>query len=512
MNEARNKGLIAAAVMSGLLLGCGTREVPAPPAPQAQLVTPALGVEPGPVRIQPPAKISERYSPLGLTPVRSTREAPVSTFGIDVDTGAYAHVRRLLNQGTTPPADAVRVEEMINYFRYDLPAPTDRAQPFSITTDLATTPWSRRTHLLRIGLRGYDVARAERPAANIVFVVDVSGSMEADNKLPLVKATLAMFADQLRSDDRVSLVTYGDIARLALGPGNDRAALLAAIEPLKAFGFTAGGEALAIAYGVAQSAFIQGGINRIILATDGDFNLGLSDPEQLKAYVERAREDGVTLTTLGFGDGAYSDAMMETLADAGNGAYAYIDGLSEARKVVVDELSSTLFTIAQDVKVQVAFNPDQVTTYRLIGYENRQLPQAASANDKVDAGDISAGHQVTALYEIELASAKQLPHGQEAGGPRELATVDLRYKLPGETVSKIIRKQITVPRETPIGPPQGDFAFAAAVAAFGQALRREKDLGDFDRHDIVRLAGPQSDLRRQEFLRLVALPAAASPR
>ncbi len=512
MNEARNKGLIAAAVMCGLLLGCGTREVPAPPAPQAQLVTPVLGVEPAPGRIPLPAKMKARYSQLGLNPVRSTREAPVSTFGVDVDTGAYANVRRLLNQGTTPPADAVRVEEMINYFRYDLPAPRDRAQPFSITTDLATTPWNRRTQLLRIGLRGYDVARTERPAANIVFVVDVSGSMEADNKLPLVKATLAMFADQLRPDDRVSLVTYGDIARLALGPGNDREALLAAIEPLKAFGSTAGGEALAIAYGVAQSAFIQGGINRIILATDGDFNLGLSDREQLKAYVERAREDGVTLTTLGFGDGAYSEAMLETLGDAGNGAYAYVDGLSEARKVVVDELSSTLFTIAQDVKVQVTFNPDQVTTYRLIGYENRQLPQEAFANDKIDAGDISAGHQVTALYEIELASDTQLSPRQDAGKTRELATLDLRYKLPGETASKIIRQQITAPSDVPLGPPQGDFAFAAAVAAFGQALRGGRDLGDFDGDDIVRLAGPQSDLRRKEFLRLVALPAAAPSR
>jgi len=465
-----------------------------------------------------PMAAGERYAKISGNPVKSAAEERFSTFGVDVDTGSYANVRRFLNLGQRPPEDAVRVEEMVNYFRYDLPAPKDRSQPFSVTTDLAVTPWNPETRLLRIALRGYDLPRAERPAANLVFLVDVSGSMDEPNKLSLVKATLELLADQLRPQDRVSLVTYSTEAKLALAPTAGRVQLKAAIEGLRADGWTAGAEAIQLAYATARSARIEGGVNRIILATDGDFNVGVSDPEQLKEYVAKNRDDGITLTTLGFGGGNYAEPTLEMLADAGNGNYAYIDSVSEARKVLVTELSSTLFTIAQDVKVQVEFNPAYAAEYRLIGYENRLLATEDFKNDKVDAGDIGAGRQVTALYEVALAGSKGrlLPEGRYGPPPApgadkgaELAFVELRYKLPGETTSILVRQPISALLGKAVGPPKNDFAFAAAVAAFGQKLRGGKYLGQFSNDDIVRLAGPQTDFHRQEFLQLVKTSSAA---
>ena len=335
-----------------------------------------------------------------MASIQRVADAPVSTFSVDVDTGSYANVRRFLNEGRLPPADAVRTEELINYFRYDYPRPSDRAQPFSVTTDVARTPWNPQSWLLRIGLRGYDVTAAQRPAANLVFLVDVSGSMSGPERLPLVKRALAMLADRLTPRDRVSIVVYAGAAGIVLEPTSNRDYVKAALECLNAGGSTAGGAGLRLAYATARAAYIPGGINRILLATDGDFNVGITDNRALEDLVKAEREGGVTLTTFGFGTDNYNEALMERIADLGNGNYAYIDSAIEARKVLDEQLESTLFTIAKDVKVQVEFNPSQVGEYRLIGYENRALAEEDFANDAVDAGDIGAGHQVTALYEV----------------------------------------------------------------------------------------------------------------
>ena len=338
----------------------------------------------------------ERYDGKAVSPVHIARTDPVSTFSVDVDTGAYANARRFLTSGQLPPRDAVRSEELINYFRYDYPAPVTRDMPFTVTTDVAVSPWNPATQLLRIGLRGYDLpARGARPPANLVFLVDVSGSMASQDKLPLVKSALAGLAGELGAQDRISIVVYAGAAGLVLPPTNDPARIRNALDRLSAGGSTAGGAGLQLAYNIARDNFIKGGVNRILLATDGDFNVGVSDSKALVEMVERERDSGITLTTLGFGTGNYNEAMMEQIADHGNGNYAYIDSALEARKVLGDQMSSTLFTIAKDVKIQVEFNPAQVSQYRLIGYENRALREEDFANDRVDAGDIGAGHQVT---------------------------------------------------------------------------------------------------------------------
>ncbi|NEX94490.1 VWA domain-containing protein [Caulobacter sp. 17J65-9] len=504
--------VVSVALAAALATGCAkkTEEAAYEMAPAADAAAaPAMELPPG---VAPPTPADmERYKALAQNPVKRAADERFSTFAVDVDTAAYANIRRFLNQGRTPPSDAVRVEEMINYFRYDLPKPQSGAQPFSVTSDAAVTPWNSNTRLLRVALRGYDVDRAQRPAANLVFLVDVSGSMSDDDKLPLVKQTLSLLARQLRADDKVSIVVYAGAAGVVLEPTADREKIEAALKRLEAGGSTAGGQGIELAYAVARANRIKDGINRVILATDGDFNVGISDPEKLKEVVERNRDDGITLTALGFGQGNYSDWMMEAIADAGNGNYAYIDGMNEARKVLQDELSSTLFTIAKDVKVQVEFNPAVVAEYRLIGYENRVLATEDFANDKVDAGDIGAGHQVTALYEVALVGSKGtlLPQGRYAAAPAaagkadELGFVELRYKLPNETTSKLIRQPLAASLATNAKPAQGDFAFAAAVAAFGQKLRGGKYLGQFSYADVARLAGEPRDFSRQEFVKLV---------
>ncbi|WP_176593730.1 VWA domain-containing protein [Sphingobium sp. EM0848] len=461
------------------------------------------------------AENGERYDGHPVSPIHEVAAEPMSTFAVDVDTGAYANVRRMLRGGQTVPADAVRTEEMINYFRYDYPLPDDRSAPFSVTTDVSATPWNPGTRLLRIGLCGYDVARSQRPPANLVFMVDVSGSMQDADKLPLVKQALSTLADGLRPNDSVSIVTYAGYVETLVEGSHDPAEIKAALDSLAASGSTAGGPALERAYDIARAHFISGGINRIIMATDGDFNVGLSDQKSLEAMVKQNCKDGISLTTLGFGQGNYNDAMMEAVADLGNGNHAYIDSAMEARKVLDEELSSTLFTIARDVKVQVEFNPALISQYRLIGYENRGLAEEDFADDHVDAGEIGAGHQVTALYEI-------VPTG-EAGwvAPRkyaanraavvskeernEIATVRLRYKLPEGSSSRLIEQPIPAAYLANAVKPLGDMAFAAAVAAFGQKLRGDTRLGDFSYADITRLAGAQSDYWRQEFVQLVRL-------
>jgi Ca-activated chloride channel family protein len=455
----------------------------------------------------------ERYDGEEVAAVQSVADAPVSTFGVDVDTGSYANVRRFLQDGRMPPQAAVRTEEMLNYFRYDYPLPRDRSRPFSITTDVTTTPWNPQTRLLRVGLRGYDVARRERPAANLVFLVDVSGSMMSRDKLPLVQCSLALLAEQMNPRDRVSIVVYAGAAGKVLDPTGDPRRVQDALGRLQAGGSTAGAEGIALAYKTARENRVEGGINRVVLATDGDFNVGVSNTDALVDMVERERKAGIQLTTLGFGTGNYNEAMMEQIADHGNGNYAYIDSPREAQKVLSQELSSTLFTIAQDVKMQVEFNPAQVAEYRLIGYENRALREQDFANDAVDAGDIGAGHQVTALYEIVPAGGRGwMPERRYEANRRsagsspdgELAHLRLRYKLPGQDQSRLIEQPLGAALIRAARAPSGDTAFAIAVAAYGQLLRGDPHLGSFGFADARALAGRANlgDWWRREFVRL----------
>ena len=469
----------------------------------------------------PPAYVAprenrERYDGEEVATVQAVADAPVSTFSVDVDTGSYANVRRMLAAGTMPPQASVRTEEMLNYFRYDYPAPRDRSRPFSIASDMTRTPWNENTRLLRIGLRGYDVPREGRPPANLVFLVDVSGSMNSIDKMPLVQCSLALLAERLNPRDRVAIVVYAGAAGLVLPPTSDRTQIVKALARLRAGGSTAGAAGIQLAYRTARDGMIEGGINRVILATDGDFNVGVSDNEALIDMVERERASGITLTTLGYGTGNYNEAMMEQIADHGNGNYAYIDTPREAQKVLDQELASTLFTIAHDVKIQVEFNPAYVSEYRLIGYENRALREQDFDNDAVDAGEIGAGHQVTALYEIVPAGSRGwMPERRYAENQRraqgsgngELAWLRLRYKLPGENDSRRIERPLAASLIASARPPRGDSAFAAAVAAYGQRLRGDPWLGDFSFADARRLAegNARNDYWRNEFIRLTEM-------
>lgn len=490
---------------------------PAPPGivaqPSTQASTQGFRIAPGqaPYGSRPN---TERYDGRAVASIQDTAAAPVSTFSVDIDTGAYANVRRFLNTGQPVPAEAVRTEELINYFRYDYPRPTSTAEPFSVTTDVARTPWNPNTRLLRIGLRAYDVDTATRPRANLVFLVDTSGSMQPEDRLPLVKRALEGLADQLRPDDRISIVAYAGSAGIVLEPTADKRYVRAALACLDAGGSTAGGAGIELAYATARAAFIPGGVNRIFLATDGDFNVGISDKGALEALVKRHRDDGITLTTLGFGQGNLNDAMMERIADVGNGNYSYIDSASEARKVLEEELSATMVTVAKDVKVQVEFNPAQVTQYRLIGYENRALAEEDFTNDAVDAGDMGAGHQVTALYEVAPSGSFAWTPTRRYPGNRppaviqrgaELAFVKLRYKLPDGRTSRELSRPVPAGLMDSARQPQGDMAFATAVAAFGQKLRGDKHLGSYGYSDIRSLAGDPRGLWRQQFVELTRL-------
>jgi Ca-activated chloride channel homolog len=456
----------------------------------------------------------EKYAGEEVSPVKLTSAEPVSTFSVDVDTGAYANARRFLTQGMMPPQDAVRTEEMINYFRYDYAAPKDRSQPFTVTTDVAKTPWNPGTYLMRIGLRGYDIEADERPAANLVFLMDVSGSMNAPDKLPLVKTALAGLAGALTPKDKVSIVVYAGAAGLVLEPTNDIGKIRRALESLEAGGSTAGGAGIELAYRIAEDNFIKGGVNRVLLATDGDFNVGVSDTRALIELIEKKRETGITLTTLGFGQGNYNEAMMEEVANKGNGNYAYIDSALEAKKVLGEEMAGTLFTIAKDVKIQVEFNPAVVAQYRLVGYENRALREEDFDNDLVDAGEIGAGHQVTAIYEIVPVGGKgwiaprryeDAPAEAAAAKLAEAANVKLRYKLPDGDTSRLIQQVVPSAALKSAAAPRGDFAFAAAVAAFGQVLRGDELMQGYSFDQIGGLAGGQDNFWRQEFLQLNAL-------
>jgi Ca-activated chloride channel family protein len=456
----------------------------------------------------------EQYQALADNPIHSVAETPVSTFSADVDTGAYANVRRMLNQGRLPPEGAVRLEEMVNYFPYDYALPND-GSPFGVTTELAATPWNAHTRLLRIGIKASDRAVAELAPANLVFLVDVSGSMDRREGLPLVKSTLKLLVDQLREQDRVSLVVYAGESRVVLEPtsGREKAKIRTAIEQLTAGGSTAGASGIELAYQMAQQAFIAKGINRILLATDGDFNVGVSDFDSLKQMAVDKRKTGISLTTLGFGVDNYNEHLMEQLADAGDGNYAYIDNLREARKVLVDQLASTLAVVAKNVKLQVEFNPAQVSEYRLLGYENRALKREDFSNDKVDAGEIGAGHTVTALYEIvptgEKGWLEPLRYGKAAvamsENTGEMAMLRVRYQSPEGGKSLLIEHPIS----NQVKPASEDLRFAAAVAAFSQQLKDGRYTSDFSLQDTEALAlGARGDDRfglRNEFVQLVEL-------
>ncbi|NNB46955.1 vWA domain-containing protein [Pseudomonas chlororaphis] len=474
---------------------------------------------PGGYRTEP----REQYQNLPDNPIHSVAQAPVSTFSVDVDTGAYANVRRLLNQGSLPPQGAVRLEELVNYFPYDYALPGD-GSPFGVTTEIAPSPWNPHTRLLRIGIKASDRAVAELAPANLVFLVDVSGSMDRREGLPLVQSTLKLLVDQLREQDRVSLVVYAGESRVVLEPtsGRDKAKIRNAIEQLTAGGSTAGASGIQLAYQMARQGFIKNGINRILLATDGDFNVGISDFDRLKQMAVEQRKSGVSLTTLGFGVDNYNEHLMEQLADAGDGNYAYIDNLREARKVLVNQLGSTLAVVAKDVKLQVEFNPAQVSEYRLLGYENRALKREDFNNDKVDAGEIGAGHTVTALYEIvpkgEQGWLEPLRYGQAQAKTSsesnskddELAMLRVRYQAPQGGSSRLIERPILASQQHgKLAQASDDLRFAAAVAAFAQQLKDGRYTGDFGLKDTVALArgakGEDPFGLRGEFVQLAEL-------
>ncbi|WP_394208780.1 von Willebrand factor type A domain-containing protein [Enterovibrio calviensis] len=438
------------------------------------------------------------------TPSNSTHlvaTTPLSTFSVDVDTGSYANVRSYLKMGNTPPADAIREEAFINYFDYNYPAPSTKVQPFSVNTELALAPWNAERQLLRIALKGYDIPINERKPSNLVFLVDVSGSMNEPNKLPLLVQSLSLMAKNLGSDDKVSLVTYAGNASVVLEPtqGDDQQAIINALKSLQAGGGTYGESGIKLAYQQAKNGFIKDGVNRVILATDGDFNVGVTSLDALKDLVEEERENGISLTTIGFGRGNYNDAMMEQLANIGDGNHAYIDTLHEAQKVLLRQMSGTLQSIASDVKIQVEFNPNTVKEYRLIGYQNRKLRDEDFNNDKVDAGEIGAGHTVTALYEVTLVGDQgriddlryQVNTSGKAGFGDELAQVKVRYKLPGEEQSKLTTQLVNNNKDKrQFTEASTDFQFATAVAAFAQKLK--------DNHYVDGLAYSQiADIARE---------------
>lgn len=453
-------------------------------------------------------------------------EIPVSTFAIDVDTGSYSTLRRMLNEGRLPSKGTVRIEEMLNYFHYDYPLPGKNDAPFSVTTELAPSPYNDDTMLLRIGLKGYEVAKSDLGASNLVFLLDVSGSMAFADKLPLLQTAMKMLTQQLSGRDKVSIVVYAGAAGVVLdgASGNDAQTLNYALEQLRAGGSTNGAEGINLAYQLAQKHFIQGGINRVILATDGDFNVGLTNFDELISLVEREQTRGIGLTTLGFGMDNYNDRLMEQLADKGNGHYAYIDTANEARKVLVEQLSSTLLTIAKDVKVQVEFNPALVAEYRLLGYENRALAREDFNNDRVDAGEIGAGHTVTALYELRYAESGNMANdklrygynsqtGQEKYSRDEIAYLKLRYQLPDATESQLLTYPIRADQSVKsLEQASDDFRFAAAVAGLGQLLNQSHYLHQFDYNKLSVLTrsalGNDSYGYRHEFMQLVEIAAA----
>lgn len=444
---------------------------------------------------------------------------PLSTFSIDVDAASYSNIRRFINGGSLPPTDAIRLEEMINYFDYDYPQPAGDL-PFSIITEISECPWNAGHRLVHIGLQGRDIETENLPPSNLVFLIDVSGSMQPANKLPLLKSSLKLLVDKLRPQDRVAIVTYAGHAGLLLEstPGNQKQKIKGAISSLGAGGCTAGAEGIITAYEIAKKYYQEEGNNRVILATDGDFNIGVSSDAEMTELIEHKRKEGIFLTVLGFGTGNYKDSKMEILADKGNGNYAYIDNIMEAQKVLVNEIGGTLFTIAKDVKIQIEFNPVRVKAYRLVGYENRLLAKEDFDDDTKDAGELGAGHTVTALYEIvpagsdeEVAIVGDLKYQEtslksDAYNNHELMTVKLRYKKPDEDESKLL-VQVALDQNTKPKKTSDNFRFSAAVAEWGMLLRDSQFKGNGTFDQVLDLAngakGDDVNGYRAEFIQLV---------
>ncbi|MFC2951220.1 von Willebrand factor type A domain-containing protein [Marinicaulis aureus] len=471
----------------------------------------------------PEPAITEQYEETDPNPVKLTSEEPVSTFSSDVDTTAYSVMRRYISSNNMlPPSDSVRVEEYVNYFDYQYTEPKSADAPFTPTVWVTPSPWNAGTRLMHIGVKGFDLQPTETPDTNIVLLLDVSGSMQADNKLPLVKKSVELLVDEMSKDDRISIVVYAGAAGVVLEPtpGNKKTKIMEALNALEAGGSTAGGEGLSLAYKLAEENFADDKVNRIILATDGDFNVGVIDADSLEDFVARKRKSGIYLTVLGFGEGNYNDVIAQKLAQAGNGVAAYIDTLNEARKVLVREFRSTLFPIAKDLKFQVEFNPTVVAEYRLIGYETRLLNREDFNNDAIDAGDIGSGHTVTALYELALAGsdARLIDDRRYGAAPAvsgktdEVAFVRLRYKLPEEEDSRLIETPVaTADAFSSLDKAPADARFAAAVAAFGQKLQRAGYTDRYSYEEIIALAhdakGDDPFGDRAEFINLVRAAA-----
>jgi Ca-activated chloride channel homolog len=478
---------------------------------------------------QEPDFNTEAYNAIKENSFLEAKGNPLSTFSIDVDTASYSNVRRFLQENQNPPAGAIRTEELINYFQYNYAPPTN-GEPFSINIEMSKAPWAPERQLVRIGLKGKEIPAADRPQANLVFLIDVSGSMDQPDKLPLVIRSLKGLVDNLAPTDRIAIVTYAGEEGLALAPtpGSKKEEILRTLENLRGGGATKGSAGIKLAYETARENFLKDGVNRVILCSDGDFNVGVTDQSELERIIEKERASGVFLSVLGFGTGNIKDSTMELLADKGNGNYAYIDTINEGRKVLVDQMGSTLFTIAKDVKIQVEFNPAHVAAYRLIGYENRLLAKEDFNNDKKDAGEIGAGHTVTALYEIiptkagagtgaipgtpsvdplKYQKVEPVKEGQEAQGSNELLTVKLRYKAPDGETSKLIEVPLASGETPAFEGASSDFQFASAVAAFAMKLRKSPDSGDLSWEQIQNIArsnlGQDPGSYRAEFLTLV---------
>ncbi|MBA3447803.1 MAG: von Willebrand factor type A domain-containing protein [Pseudaminobacter sp.] len=532
---AKPKSEPAAAVGQDAMGAGGAVMAPAPMAESAAPMGRVAGVVGNSQMIAPapsdaimlPEEPNDRVQEFETNPVRSALETPVSTFSIDVDTASYSFVRRSLKQGLLPQADTVRVEEMVNYFPYDWKGPADASTPFNSTVAVMPTPWNDHTKLMHVAIKGFDVKPAEQPKANLVFLIDVSGSMNESDKLPLLQSAFRLLVNKLRPDDTVSIVTYAGEAGTVLEPTKalEREKILQAIDTLRPGGSTAGEAGIREAYRLAEKSFVEGGVNRVMLATDGDFNVGQTDDDDLKRIIEEKRESGVFLSVFGFGRGNLNDQMMQTIAQNGNGTAAYIDTLAEAEKVLVQDASSTLFTIAKDVKIQVEFNPEKVAENRLIGYETRALKREDFNNDRVDAGEIGSGHSVTAIYEITpkgspaaLIDAPRYGSATTANSAGianadEYAFVKIRYKLPDGDVSKLINTPLTGANEVPtLAAASDDQRFSVAVAAFGQKLRDADQTAKFGYDRIIEIAaaarGADPFGYRSEFLSLVRLASA----
>ncbi|MCK0153422.1 VWA domain-containing protein [Alcanivorax sp. S6407] len=481
-------------------------------------IAPVMAAPQTSIAMMAPQQERDRFTEIDDNGIHRTAESPVSTFSIDVDTASYSFSRRQINHGRLPQPDAIRLEEWVNYFDYDYPAPDSPDTPFLTQVSVSDSPWRAGNKLVHIGIKGYEPKQQSRPRANLVFLLDVSGSMMAEDKLPLVTRSLRMMVDQMNPEDTVALVVYAGAAGVVLEPTevSDKHKIEAALNQLRAGGSTAGGEGIQLAYDLAEQHFDKEAINRVILATDGDFNVGVTDQDALEGLITRQRDKGIYLSVLGFGQGNYNDSLMQTLAQNGNGVAAYIDTLNEARKVLVTESTSSLVPIAEDVKIQVEFNPATVQEYRLLGYETRALEREDFNNDKVDAGEIGAGHTVTAIYEITPVGASPMiepgryekPGGKtESDFSGEYAFLKLRYKRPGESRSQLIETPVPVATTDADALQNRETAFAVAVAGAAQILKGSQYAGDWNLDDAIELAqknkGEDAYGYRSEFIQLL---------